>query len=66
MDSKRSMTTQVAKVVIPVAAAGISAEGTTYRMDNIPIRLRKVVDSPNPSDEEILDRIIKGVKRCSE
>ncbi len=66
MDSKRSMTTQVAKVVIPVAAAGISAEGTSYRMDNIPIRLRKVVDSPHPSDEEILDKIIKGVKRCSE
>jgi formylmethanofuran dehydrogenase subunit B len=64
MDSKRSMTTKIAKVVIPAAAAGISAEGTAYRMDNIPIRLRKVVDSPYPSDEEILDRVIKGVRQC--
>ncbi len=66
IDSERSMTTEVARVVIPVAAAGISAEGTAYRMDNIPIRLRKVVDSPYPSDEEVLGKIIKGVKQCSE
>lgn len=69
IDSGRSMTTEVAKVVIPVAAAGISAEGTAYRMDNIPLRLRKVVDSPYPSDEEVLGKIIKiikGVKQCSE
>ncbi len=65
IDPKRSLTTEIAKVVIPTATAGISAEGTAYRMDNIPIRLRKVVDSPYPSDEEILDRIIKGVKQCS-
>ena len=66
IDFKRSMTTEIAKVVIPTAAAGISAEGTAYRMDNIPIRLRKVVDSPYPSDEEVLGKIIKGVKQCSE
>jgi len=66
IDSKRSMTTEVAKVVIPVAAAGISAGGTAYRMDNIPLRLQKVVDSPYPSDEEVLGKIIKGVKQCSE
>lgn len=66
IDFKRSMTIEVAKVVIPVAAAGISTGGTAYRMDNIPIRLRKVVDSPYPSDEEILGKIIKGVKQCSE
>jgi len=65
IDPKRSMTTEVARVVIPTATTGISAEGTAYRMDNIPIRLRKIVDSPYPSDEEVLSRIIKGVKQCS-
>lgn len=65
IDPKRNMTTEVAKVVIPTAMAGISAEGTAYRMDNIPIRLRKVVDSPYPSDKEVLDKIIEGVKQCS-
>ncbi len=66
IDSKRSLTTEVARVVIPVAAAGISAGGTAYRMDNIPLRLQKVVDSPHPSDEEVLGKIIKGMKQCSE
>lgn len=65
IDPKRSLTTEIAKVVIPTAAAGISAEGTAYRMDNIPIRLRKVVDSPYPSDKEVLGKIIEGVKQCS-
>ncbi len=63
IDPHRSMTTEIAKVVIPTAAAGVSAEGTAYRMDNIPIRLRKVVDSPYPSDEEVLGKIIEEVKR---
>ncbi len=65
IDPKRNMTTEVARVVIPTATAGISAEGTAYRMDNIPIRLRKVVDSPYPPDEEVLGKIIEGVKQCS-
>lgn len=65
IDPKRNMTTKVARVVIPTAAAGISAAGTAYRMDNIPIRLRKVVDSPYPPDEEVLGKIIEGVKQCS-
>jgi formylmethanofuran dehydrogenase subunit B len=65
IDPKRSLTTEVAKVVIPTAMAGISAEGTAYRMDNIPIRLRKVVDSPYPSDREVLGKIIEEVKQCS-
>lgn len=63
IDPHRSMTTEIAKVVIPTAAAGISAEGTAYRMDNIPIRLRKVVDSPYPSDEEVLGKIIEQIAR---
>lgn len=65
IDPKRNMTTEVARVVIPTATAGISAEGTAYRMDNIPIRLQKVMDSPYPPDEEVLGKIIEGVKQCS-
>jgi len=43
--------------VIPVAPAGVAAEGTFYRMDNVPLRVRKLVDSPFPSDEEVLRSI---------
>jgi len=50
-------TTGWATVVIPVAPAGVAAEGTFYRMDNVPLRVRKLVDSPFPSDEEVLRSI---------
>jgi formylmethanofuran dehydrogenase subunit B len=62
LDAKVSMTTLCAEVVFPVAVSGIESEGTAYRMDAVPIRLRKVVESKYPSDEEILGRIIERVK----
>ncbi|MEK7283653.1 MAG: formylmethanofuran dehydrogenase subunit B, partial [Acidobacteriota bacterium] len=61
VDPKESETTRVAKIVIPAAQAGVAATGVAYRMDHIPLPLKKVVDSPYPSDRDILDRIIKGV-----
>jgi formylmethanofuran dehydrogenase subunit B len=33
-----------------------------YRMDHIPLMFKKVVESPYPSDREIIDRIIAKVK----
>jgi formylmethanofuran dehydrogenase subunit B len=62
MDPKVSMTSLIAEAVIPTAIAGIECEGTAYRMDGIPIRLRKVINSKFPPDEEILRKIIEGVK----
>lgn len=61
VDPKESETTKVAKIVIPAAQAGVAATGVAYRMDHIPLPMKKVVDSPYPSDREILDRIITGV-----
>ena len=61
VDPKESETTRVAKIVIPAAQAGVAATGVAYRMDHIPLPMKKVVDSPYPSDREILDRIIAGV-----
>ena len=61
VDPKESETTKVARVVIPAAQAAVAAEGVAYRMDHIPLPLKKVVDSPYPSDREILDRIIARV-----
>ncbi|KRT71158.1 MAG: formyltransferase/hydrolase complex subunit beta (fhcB) [candidate division NC10 bacterium CSP1-5] len=61
VDPKESETTKVAQVVIPAAQAAVAAEGVAYRMDHIPLPLKKVVDSPYPSDREILDRIIARV-----
>lgn len=57
-------TTELSDIVIPCAIAGIEFEGTAYRMDTVPIRLRKVLEPPEGmlTDEEILQRIYDRVK----
>jgi formylmethanofuran dehydrogenase subunit B len=61
MDPKINLTAKIAKVCIPVATAGIEAEGTAYRMDGIPLRLKKVLDTSRLSDAEILTQVIEKV-----
>ncbi|MBL8867523.1 MAG: formylmethanofuran dehydrogenase subunit B [Planctomycetia bacterium] len=46
-----------AAVSIATAPAGISASGTVYRNDKIPIGLRPPIRSSRPSDEYVLRRI---------
>ncbi len=50
-------------MVIPCAIAGVEVEGTAYRMDGLALRLRKMVDSSLPSDEEILMGILESVHK---
>jgi formylmethanofuran dehydrogenase subunit B len=65
IDPHLSPTATVADVVIPSAFVGIEAEGTAYRMDHVPLPLKKVVEPPDGilSDEEILRRILSEVRR---
>lgn len=65
IDAYESLTTEIASVVIPAAIAGIEAEGTAYRMDHVPIRLRKILEPPEGvlSDREILRKILENVRR---
>jgi formylmethanofuran dehydrogenase subunit B len=65
LDPEMNLTAQVARVVLPTAIYGISAAGTAYRMDNVPLPLKRVVDSPQPTDEQVLDWMIERVKTCS-
>jgi formylmethanofuran dehydrogenase subunit B len=53
-----------ADVILPPAIAGIECEGTAYRMDSVPLRLRKVKEAPGEclTDKEILERLIEVVK----
>lgn len=64
MDPKITMTTLIGDVVIPVAIAGIECEGTAYRMDGVPIRLKKVIDPHDGilPDSEILQMIIDRIR----
>jgi len=68
LDQKVNMTTMLSKVVIPVATAGVEAEGTAYRMDGVPIRLRKVVEPSDGvlPDAEVLQMIIDQVRALKE
>lgn len=43
------------------AIYGIHREGTAYRMDEIPIPLRRALDAPYPSDGEVLRAILRSV-----
>lgn len=62
IDPHPSLTTELADVVLPAAIAGIEVEGTAYRMDGVPLRLRKLIEPIHLSDEEILSRILSKVR----
>jgi len=65
IDPHMNATAQVADVVFPSAFVGIEVRGTAYRMDRVPLPLKKVVEHPRGvlSDEEILRRILSGVRK---
>jgi formylmethanofuran dehydrogenase subunit B len=57
LDTRRSVTSELAHVVFSTSACGLNEYGTTYRMDDIPLSLRPVFESPFPSDVKILTAI---------
>jgi formylmethanofuran dehydrogenase subunit B len=61
LDPKVTHTSRLARVHITTAVTGISAPGTAYRMDEVPLPLRPALTSPYPTDEEVLRRIHKAV-----
>jgi formylmethanofuran dehydrogenase subunit B len=63
LDPKVTHTSKLARVHITTAATGISAPGTVYRMDEIPLPLRPALNSPYPTDEDVVKRIIAAVQR---
>ncbi len=64
IDNKQSATSYVADIIIPSAITGIESGGLAYRLDHIPIELKKIIKPPNDilSDEEILTKIMYGFK----
>jgi formylmethanofuran dehydrogenase subunit B len=57
LDPKVTHTSRIARVHITTAATGVSAPGTVYRMDEIPLPLRPALKSPYPTDEDVVRRI---------
>ncbi|MDK2974256.1 MAG: formylmethanofuran dehydrogenase subunit [Methanofollis sp.] len=58
------MSTAIATMHIPVAETGVDAEGTAYRMDAIPLWVKKVMEPTQPDDAEVLRRIYDAIKEA--
>jgi formylmethanofuran dehydrogenase subunit B len=63
LDPKVTHTSRLSRVHITTAATGVSAPGTVYRMDEVPLPLRPALKSPYPTDEEVVRRIHKAVAK---
>lgn len=63
LDPHVTHTSRIARVHITTAPAGISAPGTGYRMDEIPMPLRPALKSPYPTDEEVVRRIKETIAK---
>ena len=61
IDNHNSATSRIADVVLPTAITGIESSGLVYRIDQVPVELKKILNPPNniPSDEELLNQIIE-------
>lgn len=62
LDTKPTLTSSLARVAFRTSTYGINTGGTVYRMDDVPITLRKAFDSPFPDDETILKAIREKVR----
>ena len=65
IDPLATPTSLVADVVIPTTLVGIEVEGTAYRMDHVPLPLKRVVKPPETflSDREVLRNILQEIRR---
>jgi len=64
IDNHNSATSYIADIVLPTALTGIESEGLSYRLDHIPIELKKVINPPSkiPTDEDLLNQILIKLK----
>jgi len=59
-------TTLLSDVVLPGVVTGMESEGTIYRMDHVPLHLRKFIDPPfnfTKSDEDTLKQLFEHIKK---
>lgn len=55
-------TARQATVYFPTATYGVSAPGTMFRVDRIPVRTRQVLESPLPTDAAVLRRLLSRIQ----
>ena len=64
IDPHITPTTEICDVHVPVAFVAVEVGGNCYRMDNVPIEARKVVDPPEGmmTDQQFLSAVLERVK----
>ncbi|MHA1594936.1 MAG: formylmethanofuran dehydrogenase subunit B [Candidatus Baldrarchaeia archaeon] len=64
IDPHWTPTAMLADVILPPAIAGIEVDGTAYRMDHVPLMLKKVIDPPEGClpDRELVKMILDRVR----
>ncbi len=60
IDNKASAATAMAEIVLPSTISGIENGGLAFRLDHVPVELKKIISPPSnlKTDEEILQEII--------
>jgi formylmethanofuran dehydrogenase subunit B len=61
VNSHRTLTTDAAKVTIPIAVAGLEAGGSALRTDGVNVDFDAVVKSDYLADVEVVERIMEAV-----
>ncbi|ODS36185.1 MAG: formylmethanofuran dehydrogenase subunit B [Candidatus Altiarchaeales archaeon WOR_SM1_86-2] len=65
IDISPNPTTMLSDVVLPGVIAGMESEGTFYRMDHVPMKVRKFIDPPfdfTTSDADTLEQLLERIK----
>ncbi|MFX0059046.1 MAG: formylmethanofuran dehydrogenase subunit B [Candidatus Hodarchaeota archaeon] len=64
IDNRKSATYNVANIVLPTAITGIESEGLVFRLDHVPIQLKKIINPPSNiiSDTLLLSKLINILK----
>ena len=64
VDPHFTPTTEICNLHVPVAFVGIECGGNAYRMDNIPIDTRKVVEPPEGmlTGEQFLEKVLHRIR----
>lgn len=59
IDPSINMATEISDLHIPVCICGVDVGGIVYRMDNVPIQFRKIIEPPEGvmDDETLLNKI---------
>ncbi|MFW9784883.1 MAG: molybdopterin-dependent oxidoreductase, partial [Candidatus Heimdallarchaeota archaeon] len=64
IDNHNTATANLANVILPTAITGIECSGLAYRLDHVPLELKKIINPPSKvlTDEEVIIQIIQKLE----